>query len=269
MAKNPIYLNWKKHYDTTLRTLADKHVILLFSGGKDSSLGLDFLLRASGEYGFSLSTHGGAYPVHRYQSPEIDALNAYWKQRDAQIIWHRVAESDKPLERAQNPCKECQRLRRQKFSSFLQKEVKDWGSLVLIACYTLSDLVSYAIEHILGGFTRISNENQQRADRAMETAQRFYPILKMREGYTVFRPLVYFDENTVEKYLVEMSIPFLSTPCAYRDSRPKRILQEYYKKMGLQFDYANLVEFMKKIPDFPLNHSYQTMHKEVYVNKFF
>ena len=269
MNPDPLYVNWKKAYEKVLETLAHKQVILLFSGGKDSSMGLDLLLRASQEYSFSFTPHAGAFPAHRYHYFEIERLNSYWKERGAEIVWHKVAESDEVLEGVQHPCKECQRLRREKFSTFLQKEVKDWSKLVLVACYSLNDLVSYAIEYILGGFAKESCENEQRAFRAMETAQRFYPILRMQEGYTVFRPLVYFDESTVKKHLLERSIPHLSTPCKYSDFRPKRILQQYYEKMGLQFDYGNLFEFMKIVPGFPLEHSYETMDRDAYINKFF
>ena len=264
-----LYLDWKKNFDSILTSLADKQVILLFSGGKDSSLAFDLLLRAASDYGFSFTAHGGAYPVHRYQQDELRRLNAYWESRGAKIVWHKVAGSDEPLEKAENPCKECQELRRQKFSLFLRDHVKDWGKLVLVACYSLSDLVSYAVEHILAGFTNDLNTAQQRENRAMETAQRFYPVLEMREGYTVFRPLVYFDEETVRSYLREIKIPYLSVPCAYRSFRPKRILQDYYEKMGLRFDYHNLFQFMKNVQDFPLKHPYQAMNKEAYINRLF
>lgn len=269
MGASSVYLDWKRTYISSLKNLADKQVLLLYSGGKDSSVAMDLMLRAADEYGFSFTAHGGAYPIHRYSERDKEKLYSYWKQRGVTIVWHSVADTDDLLEKAENPCKLCQQLRRQKFSTFLQEEVKDWSKLVLVACYSLNDLVSYSIEHILGGLARDGLDDQQRNFRPMETAQRFYPLLKMREGYTVFRPLVYFNESTIIRYLEEMSIPYLSTRCTFREFRPKRLLQEYYDKMGLEFDYNKLFKFMKNIPDFPLEHSFEDMERDAYISRLF
>ena len=60
------YSHWRDEFISILESFSDKKVFLLFSGGKDSSLALDFLLRAKEEFGFGFEAHAGAFPVHRY-----------------------------------------------------------------------------------------------------------------------------------------------------------------------------------------------------------
>jgi len=75
------YHQWKEEHKTILETFYDKNVLVLFSGGKDSSLALDFILRAGKEYGFGFSAHAGAYPVHRYPSKEKKIIGSYWNKK--------------------------------------------------------------------------------------------------------------------------------------------------------------------------------------------
>ena len=68
--------------------------------------------------------------------------------------------------------------------------------------------------------------------RFRETFQRFYPFLTMKEGYQVFRPLVQYNNDDILKVVSQKNLPILSTPCVFKDFRPKRILEKYYEKIG-------------------------------------
>ncbi|RLB21223.1 MAG: hypothetical protein DRG76_09490 [Deltaproteobacteria bacterium] len=264
-----IYSQWREINSEFLGQLRGKQIFLLFSGGKDSSVGMDLIMRARSEYDFSLQAHGGAYPVHRYTKSDLQRIRAYWEAKGAQIVWHKIDQTDTQLNSAEDPCKVCQRLRKEKLNKVLKSEIRDWTKLVLVVCYSLSDLASYAVEHILGAFSGQKDLSPEGSERAMETAQRFYPFLVMKEGYVVFRPLLTLDSRTIYEYLDQMGIPTLSIPCRYRNFRPKRLLEEYYEKMALRFDYEQLFDFMKQIKDFPLGNTFTSMDKEKYLSKIF
>ena len=91
------YSRWEKEHRSILEGFSSKNVLMLFSGGKDSSLALDFLLRAQKEFGFDFNVHAGTYPVHRYPDNEIKKIASYWKGRGAAIQWHSLSETDEVL----------------------------------------------------------------------------------------------------------------------------------------------------------------------------
>jgi tRNA(Ile)-lysidine synthase TilS/MesJ len=130
--------------------------------------------------------------------------------------------------------------------------------------------VSYSLEHVVAGFCFNSQEGDHlREKRWRETAQRFYPVLKMKEGYTVFRPMLRFNESDIIAEVRKNGIPLLSIPCKYKDFRPKRSLQKYYEQIGLSFDYDRILEFTKNTLGFPEISLYTQMDKEQYLTKVF
>ena len=271
MNKGIRYSQWTAEHRPTLQSLVGKRVFLLFSGGKDSSVCLNLISRASQEFGFGFEVHAGAYPVHRYVNHEKRRIEGFWKKQGVKIHWHRIEETDDALEKASNPCPVCQSARKKTLHSILNESVEDWESLVIIASYTLWDIVSYSVEHMLGHVfsSRASKEADAKDARFMETAQRFYPVLKMKEGYTVFRPLLTFNRDDILQALEQENLPFLSTPCRYKDLRPKRVLEGYYEKMGIRFDYDRVLEFAKKALDLPEIAIYEATDKEAYFKKIF
>jgi len=265
------YPRWKEEHSVFLRSLGGKRIFLLYSGGKDSSLALDLVSQAGEEFGLDLEAHAGAFPVGRYPREEKDRLQAYWGKRGVGIVWHEMVERDEALRSAPNPCLLCQKIRKRMLNVILGESVGDWAKLVLIPSYTLWDIVSYSVEHMLSSTFATSDPDteDQKRRRFREIAQRFYPLLQMKGGYTVFRPLLRYNGSDVARTVERKGIPVLSIPCEFKGFRPKRVLEGYYETMGLSFDYDRVMEFARgafRIPDVS---SFATLEKETYLREVF
>ncbi|MCJ7596086.1 MAG: hypothetical protein MUO52_15075 [Desulfobacterales bacterium] len=265
------YPQWREEHSVFLKGLAGKRIFLLYSGGKDSSLSLDLTLRAGEEFGFDLEAHAGAFPVDRYPQEEQERLQAYGDKRGVGIVWHEMEETDEALRSAPNPCLLCQKIRKKMLNVILNESVGDWGNLVLIPSYTLWDIVSYAVEHMLSSTFSKSDpgSEDQKMRRFTEIAQRFYPLLKMKDGYTVFRPLLRYNGRDVSRAVEQQGIPILSIPCEFKEFRPKRVLERYYEKMGLSFDYEAVLDFAKGALHIPEVSAFASLGKEKYLREIF
>ena len=91
----------------------------------------------------------------------------------------------------------------------------------------------------------------------------------MEEGYTVFRPLIKYNTHEIVELITETGIPTLSIPCEFSDYRPKRVLEGYYKKMGLSFTYDRLLGFTRDHLNLPDIDQYTSLKKEEYLRHFF
>lgn len=262
------YHHWREEHRSTLESFGDKNVFLLFSGGKDSSLAMDFLLRAGKDFGFDFEIHSGPFPVHMYTDAEKGKLVSYWEKRGVNIIWHDLGVTDNLLKEKENPCLECQKRKKKMLKSILMNSINDWERLVLIAGYNLWDIVSYTLEHILNDFSSQS-ESLKNNIRFTETAQRFYPLLTMKEGYTVFRPLIKYNGSDIKKLIQKDGIPTLSIPCQFREFRPKKVLENYYQKMGIRFDYDRVFDFAKGSLGLPDSTAYTSIDKDEYLLNIF
>lgn len=263
------YSKWRDENKYILQDLADKDVYMLFSGGKDSSLAMDFILRAGKEFEFAFRVHAGAFPVHRYTENERERIDAYWGKRGVNIIWHKVDDSDDAIDKDKDPCGMCQKKRKIQLNSIVDKSAGNLERIVLVVSYSLWDIVSYSVEHMLSNLFSCEEMDGGGEKRFLETSQRFYPFLKMKEGYAVFRPLVKYNGIDIEKTIEQSGIPTLSTPCRYGNFRPKRILESYYNKMGLRFDYDRVIEYAKKSHNLPGISGYSAINAEEYLSKIF
>lgn len=266
MNETGLYKSWKNLHEHFLETLSDSEILVLFSGGKDSSAALDLLIQAAAEFGFEPSVHAGAYPVHRYPFEERKRISSYWEKRETQIQWHELAEDDSAIENTENPCGACQEMRKKMLAQFLEKRGSQWDGLVIVSSYSLWDLVSYSLEQVLGNML---NSGENTGERFKETAQRFFPVLRLKEGYKIFRPLVTINDTDIQNHLDRQRIPVLTAECKFSRLRPKRILEDYYKTAGFQFDYAKLIDFMEKSLNMPSALSYQFIGREEYLGKLF
>jgi tRNA(Ile)-lysidine synthase TilS/MesJ len=266
------YLSWKNEYNYILEELHDKKVLFLFSGGKDSSLGMDFISRAAVDYDFGFEVHAGAFPIHRYPEHEKVRIGSYWTSRGIDIIWHDFKENDDQIRNSENPCHACQGIRKKLLNKIISARSDNLHNLFLVVSFSLWDIVGYSLERILGEIFMNSRENKDKAllsKRFIETAQRFYPILKMKDGYTIFRPLIKFNGSHIEEIIRNTGLPTNSIPCEFRGYRPKRVLESYYNKMGLTFDYESVLNFAKSSLGLPDMNSFATIDKDKYFNEFF
>jgi tRNA(Ile)-lysidine synthase TilS/MesJ len=265
------YTQWKAEHKLILESFYNKNIILLFSAGKDSSVVMDFIIRAREEFEFDFTAHTGVFPVHRYTREEIKRIDSYWIKREAPIVWHDMGKTDDDLKNSKNPCLLCQERRRKLLKSILTRSIEDWSSLVLIVSYSLWDIVSYSLENLLNNIS--SNYDQgtgiEKNKRFKETAQRFYPLLTMKEGYQVFRPLIKYNNDDILKVISQENLPTLSIPCKFKEFRPKRILEKYYEKMNLHFSYNQLIDFAINSLGLPSISSYTSMEKEDYLGNVF
>jgi tRNA(Ile)-lysidine synthase TilS/MesJ len=265
------YALWEKEQESVLISLKGKEVWVLFSGGKDSSLALYLLHEASKKFGFSFKAHAGSYPKHRYTPSEMARTDGFWEEKGVQILWHNVDISDDFLETAENPCAVCQRERKRLLYNVVAEGVTDLSKLVLVTAYTLSDLVSYSLEYLLGATYSDGDPKRVRVSRQrfVETGQRFYPVLKMEGGLTIYRPILTYNSKNVIQIVERAGVPVLSVPCQYAHFRPKRILETYYESMSLHFDYYRLLEFACASLELPHIDEYVSMSKEHFLKRVF
>ena len=265
------YSYWKREHRSVLEGLPGKEIFMFFSGGKDSSVAMDFMFKAGKDFGFVFTAHAGAFPVHRYTDAEKQRLESYWRERGVNIVWHLTEETDEFIRGAKDPCLLCRKIRKRMLKDLVTRAANDLENLVLVTSYSLWDIVSYSIEHILDDMISFSDNGTdgKKSDRFVETSQRFYPLFKMKEGYTVFRPLVRYNNNDIQALIESKGIPTLSVPCEFSDFRPKRILEKYYEKMGTYFDYDRVFAFARNALDLPDISSYTTIEMKKYLLNIF
>ncbi len=270
------YETWAGDNQEHLKTFSDKRVLVAYAGGKDASVILHFLIRAKEEFGFEFETHAAMFPTHVYTKDEVNKLDSYWKARGVPINWHPIHENESAFEiarqRGTNPCEVCHSTKRRYFLEYLDSSVTDWHSLVIIVGWSLWDIVGYSLEYLFGSVYSKNNalfQGKSIDDRFFRTAQRFYPMLKMKEGYYLFKPLLRYNDQDIIKVIHENQIPILTTDCKYKDFRPKRLFADCYIKMDLYFDYDKVMQFAQEALKLQKPSSYTDLHKEEFITTVF
>jgi tRNA(Ile)-lysidine synthase TilS/MesJ len=257
-----------------LEDLSDKKVMISCSGGKDSSVVLYLIQKASEEFGFNIEAHGVFFPSNVYSGGDVKKIDAYWHKRNVNIVWHKVPVSDEcladALKNGQSPCLTCGQMKKKILGSHLKRTISDWNSLVIIMSYSLWDLVSATLELISSSTYSdksysSSLQGKSSEERFIETAQRFYPLLKLKQGPTIYKPLIKYNDQDIKDFISENNIPLTTTPCDYKEFRPKRIFATYYEKTDLLFDYSRVLDFAKKTLNLPDISYYEELEMEKYM----
>jgi tRNA(Ile)-lysidine synthase TilS/MesJ len=276
MKNNLNYETFVRENKEYLEAFRNKRVIVSYAGGKDASAILHFLIPAKEEFGFEFETHAIMYPKHVYSKDELHKLDSYWKTRGVHITWHSMIEDESAFETAKqngtNPCEVCHAVKRRYSLQFLERSVTDWNSLAIVVGWSLWDIVGYSLEYMLGSLYSDREAlylGKSMKDRFFRTSQRFYPMLKMKEGYTLYKPLLKFNDQDIIKTIRENEIPILTTDCRYKDFRPKRLFAESYKKMDLYFNYDKVMNFAQESLSLEDLSSYTNIDKKDFITSIF
>jgi tRNA(Ile)-lysidine synthase TilS/MesJ len=269
---------WRKDFETTLEGLQDKHVLMTYSGGKDSSLILYFIQQAADEFGFNFETHAVPFPAHVLTAEETDKLSGYWQEKGIQIIWHPISVVDDKLkdavDRKISPCMVCNQTKKEVLTKFFKESQLPLNQTVIIVNYSLWDLVSATVEHILGGIYRVDKEvdtfkGKTPRERFIEISQRFYPLLTINRGLTVFKPLIKYNDQDILAAIQKYGIPVTSTTCRFHEYRPKRWFAKYYHAMGLRYDYESVLAFAKESLQLPEMSYFEQIDLKKYLSAVF
>jgi hypothetical protein len=144
--------------------------------------------------------------------------------------------------------------------------------VVMIISYSLWDLVSATIEHITGGIyanRELSNaaKGKEPEDRFLEIAQRFYPLIKLKSGLSVFKPLIYYNDQDILETVKENDLPLTTPTCEHKEYRPKRGFALYYHKMDHHFNYEKVLKFAQDALKIPNLAVYSEMPTEIYLKE--
>ena len=268
------YSSWKEYNQAILQDLSDKKVIVPYSGGKDSSVVLYLIQKAAEEFNFNYETHGVFFPAEVYSAADVKKIDSYWHKRNVNIIWHKVSASDEclaeALKKGQSPCSTCIHMKKQTLRSRVNRAISDWNSTVIVMSYSLWDLVSATLEHISSAtFSDKSYPSPLKkiktVERSIETGQRFYPLLKVKEGPIIYKPLIKYNDQEIINFISKNNIPLTTTSCKYKEFRPKRIFSDYYEKTDLSFDYSKVLDFAKNALNLPDISYYEEIDMERYI----
>ena len=270
------YEQWVNDNKENLLKLNNKELIMAYSGGKDSSVALHFLEKAARTYNFNVEAHGIIIPEHVLTESERYKLDDYWLKRGITISWHKVLDADKSLSQAPeqgiSPCLICNRTKKNELMSYFKRTKPDWEKLVMVISYSLWDLVSASVEHITGGVFADEEfssavKGKKPEERFMEIAQRFYPLIKLQNGMTVFKPLIYYNDQDIIETVKENNLPLTTPTCDHKEYRPKRGFALYYHKMDHHFNYEKVLKFAQTALKIPNLDFYSDMPSEVYLKE--
>ncbi len=270
------YPAFRARVQEELAALRGRRALMFFSGGRDSSVVLHFLERAAREFSFSFETHAALFPPHVYAGGERERLDDYWRGRGVAIVWHDIPADESALEEARargvSPCRLCNEAKKAALMRYVRGRGRDLDGLVLVMSYSLWDLVSASLEHILAArFAAPGHEPGVRdkpvEDRFRETFQRFYPLLRLPGGMEVFKPLIFWNDPQIGEVLRGEGIPVLGRSCRYKTFRPKRSLSELYERLGLAFDFDRVRAFAAEALGLPSAEAFSSMNREEYLRK--
>jgi len=270
------YEKWHSDNEKELQKLEGKNLIMAYSGGKDSSVVLHFLDLAQKTYKYNLEARGIIIPEHVLTNVERDKLNKYWENRGINVFWHSVTNADEKLSEAPgvgvSPCLICNKTKKNELMAYMERTSPNLEQMVLVVSYSLWDLVSATVEHITGGIyadQKLSNaaKGKQPEERFLEIAQRFYPLIKLKSGLSIFKPLIYYNDQDILETVKENDLPLTVPTCDHKEYRPKRGFALYYHKMDHHFKYDKVFKFAQSALNIPDLSFFSEMSTEAYLKE--
>ena len=271
MKVQAIFEKWQADNKQYLEACSGREIAVAFSGGKDSSVCLLFLNRLKNKYRFTVKAYLYGFPVHRYSDNFHITLKEYWDNQGVKIDYRRAEEKDSILEKSPNPCRVCQNVRKNQLLELFKLYQNNVSKLVLVSGHSLWDLAGYAVNRLVASelITESKLEEAAGEERFAEVAQRFYPFLTMPEGYSVYRPMLFLNQDEIDNVITEELIPILNVPCKYTNSRPKKVLGGYFSEFGYKFSYEKVMEFAKKRLNIPSKLEFEKLSHKEYLSKNF
>jgi tRNA(Ile)-lysidine synthase TilS/MesJ len=248
MDSSPVSERWERLNADYLGRFAGKTLIVTYSGGKDSSVCVHLLNGLREKYGFVVQAHLYAYPRHLYGPTYAAAVTSYWEANGITFVYHQPEEADPEIRELPVPCLLCQKVRKRALARLFPRLGIPLEKLVLVSGHSLWDLAGYAIEHLVNHeLAEQKPENSQRTqERFLEISQRFYPYLEMKEGYAVYRPMHFLNQEEIRGLLRESGAPPEDASCEFAVHRPKKFLGRYFEHFGLEFSYDGVMAFAKR-----------------------
>lgn len=268
------YPAFRARVKNELAALRGRQALMFYSGGRDSSVVLHFLEHAAREFSFSFETHAALFPPHVYAAGERERLDGYWRSRGVAIVWHEIPQDESALAEAHtqglSPCRLCNKAKKAALMGYVRSRGPDLDRQVIVMSYSLWDLVSASLEHILAArFAAPGHDPAVRykpvEERFLETFQRFYPLLRLPGGMEVFKPLVFWNDPQIVAVLRREGIPVLERACRFKPFRPKRNLSELYERLGLAFDFDRVRAFAAEALGLPPAEAFSSMNREDYL----
>jgi tRNA(Ile)-lysidine synthase TilS/MesJ len=90
-------------------------------------------------------------------------------------------------------------------------------------------------------------------------------MLKMKEGYAVYKPLLRYNDQDIKGVIQENQIPISTVDCKYKEFRPKRHFAENHTKMDLYFDYDKVLKFAEESLNLRKPSAYTSIDKEDFI----
>lgn len=248
MNESNVFNIWHEVNKAWLENCRGKALAVTFSGGKDSSVCQYFLNEVKEKYDFELRAFMCAYPRHRYNDDVNAALSAYWAENGVDLTIQIPESGDEIMENAENPCRPCQNERKKSLPEIFSYFSRPVSDIVIVSGHSLWDIAAYALNRVLAEklASKSGNSETLSQKRLLEVSQRFYPFFTMPEGYSVYRPLLYLNQEEIHNFCRKNTIPVIEDECRYSSWRPKNSLSVFFEKFGYNFDYETVFNFAKQ-----------------------
>ncbi len=253
---------WHQRNEPYLERCRGRSLMVAFSGGKDSAASLHLLDGQRRRYGYDIEAHLYAFPRHLYGEAYHTTFPEYWKSRGIPLVIHEADAADPDIRGMRDPCLLCQGIRKQALARIFPTLGVPLERLAVVTGHSLWDLAGYAIECLINhdlADQQPGSEARSR-ERFLEISQRFYPWYLRPEGFAIYRPMHFLNQEEIKLVQREAGLPIDEASCEFAVNRPKKNLAGYFRHFDLEFSYDRVMAFARRhlglagepAPDVPL-----------------